>query len=115
MEADNAQDSARVPGMGDKQGHRDVPPAVPAAEGGGGHRGGGGRYQPWHRRPQRRPRPRCLPIAINPLVYTEQAELTASDAAAGDLFGGSVATEGDTSVIGAPSDNSTKGKDAGAA
>jgi FG-GAP repeat/Concanavalin A-like lectin/glucanases superfamily len=34
-------------------------------------------------------------------VWTQQAKLTASDAAAGDLFGTSVAIEGDTIVVGA--------------
>ena len=35
-------------------------------------------------------------------TWTEQAKLTASDAAAGDDFGSSVAASGDTAVIGAP-------------
>jgi len=38
-------------------------------------------------------------------VWTQQAKLTASDAAAGDLFGCSVAVSGDTGVVGADSDD----------
>ena len=38
-------------------------------------------------------------------TWTEQAKLTASDGAAGDLFGVSVAVNGDTAVIGARSDD----------
>ena len=34
-------------------------------------------------------------------TWTQQAKLTASDAAAGDLFGFSVAVAGDTAVVGA--------------
>ena len=36
---------------------------------------------------------------------TEQAKLTASDAAAGDRFGISVAVSGETAVIGSPGDD----------
>jgi len=38
-------------------------------------------------------------------VWTQQAKLTAADAAAGDLFGYSVALSGDTAVVGAVSDD----------
>ena len=38
-------------------------------------------------------------------VWTEQAKLTASDGAASDLFGRSVAVDGDTAVIGADDDD----------
>ena len=38
-------------------------------------------------------------------TWSEQAKLTASDAAAGDFFGGSVAISGDTFVVGAPHDD----------
>jgi hypothetical protein len=37
--------------------------------------------------------------------WSQQAKLTASDAAAGDQFGNSVAVSGDTAVIGAPDDD----------
>ncbi len=39
------------------------------------------------------------PVTIDPTV-TEQAKLTASDAAAGDIFGFSVAVSGDTVAVG---------------
>jgi hypothetical protein len=39
--------------------------------------------------------------------WSEQAKLTASDAAGGDSFGLSVALSGDTAVVGAPGDNHT--------
>ncbi len=39
------------------------------------------------------------PLTIDPLI--EQAKLTASDGAAGDRFGVSVAVSGDTVVVGA--------------
>ena len=38
-------------------------------------------------------------------AWTEQAKITASDGAAGDLFGYSVATSGDHAVVGAPYDD----------
>ena len=47
------------------------------------------------------------PVTIDPLVQT--AKLTASDGAAGDYFGGSVAIGGDTVVVGAEGDDSSKG------
>lgn len=40
------------------------------------------------------------PVVIDPWI--QQAELTASDGAAGDGFGGSVAVDGSTAVVGAP-------------
>jgi hypothetical protein len=48
-------------------------------------------------------------------VWTEQQKLTASDAAAGDFFGGSVAIHRDTAVIGAYGDDTVAGRDAGSA
>jgi hypothetical protein len=42
-------------------------------------------------------------------VWTQQAELTASDAAAQDLLGFSVSVSGDTAVVGAASKNSGRG------
>ena len=48
-------------------------------------------------------------------VWTQQAKLTASDAAANDIFGYSVAVSGDTVVIGAQADDHTGGTDAGSA
>ncbi len=42
-------------------------------------------------------------------TYVEVAKLTAADAAAGDLFGYSVAIDGDTIVVGAYSKNSKRG------
>ncbi len=40
------------------------------------------------------------PVRVDP--YVQQAELTSSDGAAGDEFGGTVAVSGDTAVVGAP-------------
>ncbi|MEK6642674.1 MAG: FG-GAP repeat protein [Planctomycetota bacterium] len=48
-------------------------------------------------------------------VWTEQAKLIASDAAAGDKFGYSVAVSGDTAVVGAESDTHAGGASAGSA
>ena len=47
------------------------------------------------------------PIVIDPWV--QQAEFTASDGAAGDLFGVSVAVSGSTAVIGAPDHDQSQG------
>ncbi len=47
-------------------------------------------------------------------VWTQQAKLIASDAGAGDKFGQSVAINGDTIIVGAPSDT-PNGTDSGAA
>ena len=47
--------------------------------------------------------------------WTEQAKLTASDAAAEDSFGGSVAASGDTVTVGAGGDDHAGGTDAGSA
>jgi hypothetical protein len=41
-------------------------------------------------------------------TWSQQAELTAADGAAGDQFG-SVAVSGSTAVVGAPDKNSTTG------
>ncbi|HSB11688.1 MAG TPA: FG-GAP repeat protein, partial [Blastocatellia bacterium] len=48
-------------------------------------------------------------------VWSEQAKLIASDAAAGDHFGRSVAISGETIVVGAPSDDTAAGFDSGSA
>jgi uncharacterized repeat protein (TIGR01451 family) len=48
-------------------------------------------------------------------TWTEQAKLTASDAAAGDFLGHSVAVSADTVVAGAPADDIPAGTDAGSA
>ncbi len=48
-------------------------------------------------------------------VWTEQAKLTASDASAGDYFGGSVAIEGEMIVVGASGDDLPNENDAGSA
>ena len=42
-------------------------------------------------------------------TWTQQAKLTASDAAADDLFGSSVAVAGDTAVVGAYLDDTLAG------
>jgi hypothetical protein len=54
------------------------------------------------------------PVTIDPTL-AQQAKLTASDAAASDLFGASVAIDGDTAVVGAPNDDTGAGADAGSA
>jgi len=41
-----------------------------------------------------------FPVVVDPLITTEVAKLTASDAAAGDYFGRSVSLNGDTLVVG---------------
>jgi hypothetical protein len=48
-------------------------------------------------------------------TWTEQAKLTASDGAAGDGFGFSVALAGNTAVVGAHFDDTSAGTDAGSA
>ena len=48
-------------------------------------------------------------------TWTEQQKLTASDAAAGDLFGFSVGISGETIVVGAPFDDGAAGLDQGSA
>jgi hypothetical protein len=50
-----------------------------------------------------------------PSSWTWQAELTASDGAAADIFGASVALAGNTAVVGAPQDDRITGSDLGAA
>ena len=47
--------------------------------------------------------------------WSQQAKLLASDAAVGDVFGGSVALDGDTIVAGAVLDDTAAGHDAGSA
>ena len=48
-------------------------------------------------------------------LWTQQAKLTALDAAATDMFGSAVALSGDTALIGASNDDNAGGTDAGAA
>jgi len=47
--------------------------------------------------------------------WSQQARLTASDGATGDYFGMSMALSGDTALVGAPSDDTPGGTDAGSA
>jgi hypothetical protein len=53
------------------------------------------------------------PVTID-LTLAQQAKLTAGDAAQANLFGASVAIDGDTAVVGAPNDGAEAGADAGA-
>ena len=55
----------------------------------------------------------AYPLAVDP--WFQQAQLTASDAADGDIFGYSVAVSGDTAVVGAYSDDTGAGAGAGSA
>lgn len=48
-------------------------------------------------------------------AWTQQAKLTASDAASGDTFGGALAIEGDTAVVGSVRNDHAGGSNAGAA
>ena len=48
-------------------------------------------------------------------VWSQQQKLEASDAAAGDMFGSSVAISGETVVVGAPLDDGAAGTDQGSA
>jgi hypothetical protein len=52
---------------------------------------------------------------FNGTTWTQEAKLTASDKAAGDRFGRSVAIDGDYAIVGAPLDDNAAGSDAGAA
>ena len=54
------------------------------------------------------------PVTIDP-TFTQQQKLEASDAAAGDDFGFSVAISGETVVVGAPVDDGAAGIDQGSA
>src|SRR5579862_3521400 len=57
-------------------------------------------------------------LGVHPMLGAsppQQAELTASDAAAGAQFGSSVAISGSTAVVGAPFTNSSAGAGSGAA
>ncbi len=49
----------------------------------------------------------AYPVTIDPAL--QQAELTASDGASGDFFGGSVSISGNTVVVGAPGKNTNTG------
>jgi len=55
------------------------------------------------------------PITVDPLIASEQAQLTVFDAAPGDSLGYSVALAGDTAVVGAISDDHAGGTNAGSA
>ncbi|WP_375758446.1 hypothetical protein [Corallococcus exercitus] len=57
----------------------------------------------------------AYPVTIDPLIVTEQAKLTASDAEGGDFFGSAVALSGDTAVVGVPGSNTAPFLDGGAA
>ena len=57
----------------------------------------------------------AYPVTIDPLIATEQAKLTASDAAANDDFGWSVALSGGTAVVGALNHDTAAGENAGSA
>src|SRR4030095_10897832 len=56
----------------------------------------------------------AYPVLIDPLIFTE-THVFASDAAAEDRFGGSVAMSGDTIVVGASFDDTAAGLNAGSA
>ena len=51
----------------------------------------------------------AAPAAAASPIWTQQQELTASDGAAGDYFGGCISVSGDTAVIGAPGKNGFQG------
>lgn len=55
------------------------------------------------------------PISVDPLIWTEQGILLASDGQGADRFGYSIAASGNTMVVGAPYDNDVLGDDTGAA
>jgi hypothetical protein len=42
------------------------------------------------------------PVVVDPMIWNELAQLTATDLMLGDLFGRSVALSGDTAIVGAP-------------
>ncbi len=44
----------------------------------------------------------AYPLSVNPVVWTLQQELTASDGTAGDWFGASVSASGSIAIVGAP-------------
>jgi FG-GAP repeat len=54
------------------------------------------------------------PVTIDPTL-AQQAKLTAGDAADIDIFGASVAIDGDMAIVGAPNDDTAAGIDAGSA
>ncbi|MCX6880062.1 MAG: autotransporter-associated beta strand repeat-containing protein [Verrucomicrobia bacterium] len=57
------------------------------------------------------------PVTIDPLITTEEAQLTAGDGAANDNFGNAVtlSADGNTALVGAYSDDTPAGADAGSA
>jgi len=57
----------------------------------------------------------AYPVTIDPLITSVEAFYTLGDGSAGDGFGGAVALEGNTAVVGAPWDDSARGKDSGSA
>lgn len=56
----------------------------------------------------------AYPVEIDPLVWTQQSKLLASDGAAGDVFGTTIAISGDTALVGAHADDEL-GADSGSA
>lgn len=57
----------------------------------------------------------AYPVTIDPLITSVEAFYTLGDGSAGDAFGGAVALEGNTAVVGAPLDDSARGNDSGSA
>jgi hypothetical protein len=55
------------------------------------------------------------PVEIDPLIWAQQAKLTASDGAASDRFGTSVALWGDTALVGVPYDEGAANANQGSA
>jgi MYXO-CTERM domain-containing protein len=55
------------------------------------------------------------PVRVDPVVWTQQAELTASDGVVNDLFGSSVSVSGGTALVGAPEHQVGESFDQGAA
>jgi FG-GAP repeat/PKD domain/Chaperone of endosialidase len=54
-------------------------------------------------------------VAISAQSFTQLQKLTASDAAAGDLFGHTVSLDGDTAIVGAYTEDNSGGSNAGSA
>jgi uncharacterized repeat protein (TIGR01451 family) len=60
--------------------------------------------------------PGMIPLPVDPLLVSEQAHLIASDVAADDFFGNSIAVSGNTAVVGAfVDDDPVRGANTGAA
>jgi hypothetical protein len=69
-------------------------------------------YTPGQVTIQVRDRGAAYPITIDPLIYLEQ-KIAASDGAAHDHFGASVALDGDMALVGAPNDDVGANEDQG--